>query len=348
MIIYGLGFALLLVAFLALALQRLYSSVPARELKRLAGRGDHLARSLYRVAAYGAGLRVLLWATLGVSLTVSFLLLIPILPSAAGFALLVVASAVLFVWLPSLRLTVHSARFATWFVSPLAGVLSRAYPFLDRVARIIGQRRGLAPHSRLYEKEDLHWLLNLQRDQADNRIRQEELELMQRALDFPDRQAAEVVQPRDRAHLVNADDTIGPVLLDQLHKSRQSSFLVYKDKKENIVGSLSMQDAVKAKQGGRVFDLVRSDLVFVHEDFSLRDVMTAFQKTGQQVAIVINGFEEFIGLITLEGLISELLGASEESDIVYENRSAVAAFTPPKKQQETSNPPSPEATEVVE
>ncbi|MET1033143.1 MAG: CBS domain-containing protein [Candidatus Saccharimonadales bacterium] len=329
MITYGIGFALLAFAFLALALQRLYSSIPSRELKRLAGRGDSLAKRLYRVAAYGASLRLFLWTILGITLPISFLLLIPSLPMIAGFVLLAVSSAVLFVWLPSLRLTVHTAQFATWFVSPIAWVLSRTHGLFEIVANGISTRRELVPHSRLYEKEDLQWLLDLQKDQVDNRIDPQELDLVQRAMAFTERQAADIVQPRKEAHLVNADDAIGPVLLDTLHKSHHNSFLVYKDNEENIVGSLSMADAVKAKHGGRVFDLVRSDLVFVHEDFTLREVLIAFQKTGHQVAVVVNSFEEFIGIINFDRLVNELLGEARTStDLMYENRSAVAAYKP--------------------
>lgn len=363
MITYSLGFVLLLVGSLAMALQRLYSSIPSRELKRLAGRGDALAKRLYRVAAYGTSLRVLLWIVLGVALPMSFMLLIPSLPAVAAFALLVVASGLLFVWLPSLQLTVRSAQFAAWFVPTLAWILSRTHTFLDRIASIIGSRRELDSHSRLYEKEDLQGLLDLQKEQADNRIKPEELDLVQRALAFADRQAADILQPRHTAHLVNADDAIGPILLNKLHQSRQNSFLVYKDNEENIVGSLAMSDAVKARQGGRVLDLVRSDLIFVHEDFSLRDVLVAFQKTSHQVAVVINSFEEFTGLITFDQLVGELLGDNhDDTDIAYENRSAVAAFQPQKEQQTTgdtieasnqteeaieSDTSSPESTEVV-
>lgn len=329
MITYGIGFTLLVFAFLALALQRLYSGIPSRELKRLAGRGDLLAKRLYRVAAYGVSLRVLLWSVLGIALPTSFLLLIPALPTIASFLVLLASSVVLFVWLPSLRLTVHTAQFATWFVAPLVWVLSRTHGLLGAVADAVGGKRELVPHSRLYEKEDLEWLLDLQREQADNRIDPEELDLIRRAMAFTERQAADIVQPRKEAHLVNADDAIGPVLLDTLHRSRHNSFLVYKDTEDNIVGSLSMADAVKAKHGGRVFDLVRSDLVFVHEDFTLREVLTAFQKTGHQVALVINSFEEFVGIINFDRLVNELLGETRsETDLLYENRSAVAAFKP--------------------
>lgn len=363
MIIYIAGSLLLLTALLALALQRLYSCIPARELKRLAARKDYLAQQLYRVVAYGPALRVLLWCVLGATLPLGFLLLIPVLPPLAGFALLLIVSLLAFVWLPSLPLTVHSAQFAAWFTTPLAWVLSRAHPYLERIAGTMSRWRDLTLHSRLYEKEDLQELLELQKEQADNRIDEKDLDLASRVLLFGDRHAADIMQPLKEGHLVNANDAIGPVLLDQLHQSGQNLFLAYKDEKENIIGALSMSDAITAKHGGRVFDLVHNNLAYVHEDFTLHDVLIAFRKTGQRALLVINKFEDFLGLITFDRLMDELLGEyHDELDVVYENRTAVATFEKPKKRQteaeQTAQPEnaeqtpasasSPQETEVVE
>lgn len=323
------GLFLIGIALLALALQRLYSSIPARELRRLAQRGDRLAKGLYRPVAYGSSLRLFLWIVLVVTLTVGLLLVTPKLPGAANFALLALVAVVSFILLPSLQLTVRTAQFAALLAGPISGILSYIHRPLNRMATLVGRYRELAVHSRLYEKEDLLSLLDLQKEQVDNRILHDEIELAARALTFEDKQAADIVQPRNKARLVNADEAIGPVLLDQLHKSAQSSFLVYKDKKENIIGSLSMRDAVRAKQGGRVLDLIRNDLTFVHEDFTLRQVLAAFQKTGQPVAVVINKFEEFLGVITLDGLLKELLGEGRPETVeTYENRSIVATYVP--------------------
>lgn len=353
------GIALILLALTALAMQRLYSSIPARELKRLARSGDHLAKSLYKPVAYGASARLLLWIMVVVALSGGLLLILPHMPPVAGFATLVAISVIALVWIPSLRLTVHTAQFAALLAPSVSWVLARLHGPLTNLANLINKYRALAPHSRLYEKEDLRDLLYLQKQQIDNRIAHEELELMERSLVFGDKVAADIVQPRKEAHLVNADDALGPILLDSLHQSDQASFLVYKDKKENIIGSLSMQDAIKAKQGGRVFDLIRNDLTYVHEDFTLRQVLAAFQKTGQQVGVVINSFEELVGVITLESLLHELIGETPEAEVAsYGNRGSVAAYKPKQPEEpevaETQDetpeeaPTSPEATEVVE
>jgi CBS domain containing-hemolysin-like protein len=353
------GLVLLLFAVLAFGLQRLYSSIPVHELKRLARRGDHLAKALYRPAAYGVSLRTLLWLVGIVASTSSVLLLLPHLPGVIGFLLIAAVLAVSLVLIPSIRLTVRTAEMAAWLAPALVWVLRHTHPVLAKVADFINRFRDLATHSLLYEKEDLQHLLATQKEQVDNRIQQHELEMVERALAFEDRQAADVAQSRSDQYLVNADDTIGPILLDQLHKSGQSSFLAYKDTKENIIGSLTMRDAVAAKHDGRVFDLIHNDLIYVHENFSLQQVLAAFQKTGHQLAIVVNSFEEFVGIITFDVLLGQLLGEPREDGIdSYENRSAVAAYkakeeekpVPEEKTEEqvADKAPSPEATEVVE
>lgn len=354
------GLVLLLLALIALILQRLYSAVPARELKRLARRGDSLAKTLFRPVAYGSSTRLLLWIVVAAAMPIGLLLTIPHLSTAIDFVLLAILVVVALVWAPSMRLTVHSAQFASFFAPAVAWLLSHLNGSLSFLAGHINRFRELAPHSQLYEKEDLLSLLDLQKEQVDNRILHEELELTTRALAFNDKQAADAVQPRKDVQLVDADDNVGPILLDQLHKSGQISFLVYKDKKENIIGSLSLRDAVNAKQDVRVFDLIRHDLTYVHEDFTLRQVMAAFQQTGQHVAVVINKFEEFLGIITLDGLIGELMGKIEPAAVEsYENRGSVAAYKPESKKSEepeqqaeavqsAKEESSPEATEVVE
>jgi CBS domain containing-hemolysin-like protein len=108
-----------------------------------------------------------------------------------------------------------------------------------------------------------------------------------------------------------------------------------------------LRDAVAAKEGGRVDTLMHPRVCYVHEDFSLRQVLQAFVHTGQYMVVVINSFEEPVGVITLGHLLAQLMGEQDETGFdAYENRTAVAAY-----RLETSEPaptPSPEPTEVVE
>ncbi|HUS25931.1 MAG TPA: CBS domain-containing protein [Nevskiaceae bacterium] len=353
------GFLLVALALLAMALQRFYSCVPARELKRLASRGDHLARQLYRPVAYGASLRLLLWIMLGICMPVGFLLLGASLPTAATLAVIAVTLAVGFIWLPSLQLTVHSARFAVLAAPILERVLHYTHTILDPVASGINRYRTIATHSGLFEKEDLHALLDQQKAQADNRIVQGEIDLLQRALQFSDRHVSDVLVHRKDVRLVDANEHLGPVLMDELHNSGSPSFLVYEGQKDHIVGTLFLRDVVGAKQGGKVAEVMRRDVCYVNEAFSLPQVLEAFIKTKHYVAVVVNNFEEFVGIITLESLLHELAGAMQsDEDLAYENRASIASYQPkvaepePATQPEAAQPepqqPSPDTPEVVE
>ncbi|HKU19042.1 MAG TPA: CBS domain-containing protein [Candidatus Saccharimonadales bacterium] len=344
-----IALGLVLLGLFALALQRFYSSVPAKELKRLAARGDHLAQSLYRPVAYGESMRLLLWIVFGASVTGGFVLWGDSLVQWVAYTLIGL-TLVAVVVLQSLRLTVRSARIAVLVAPALNWALDHLHTPFDALATAINRFRHHAPHSGLYEKEDLIALIRQQREQLDNRIAERDLAVLERVAQFDEKQAADIVMPMSRLTLVDANDHIGPVLLGELHKSKQNSFLVYQDSAENVVGTLFLRDAVAAKEGGRVADLMRAQLCFVHEDFSLHQVLNAFIRTGQFMLVVVNSFEEAVGVITLAHFMAQLVGESEDDDFTaYENRPAVAAFEPEPPQAPESEQPADESNpETVE
>lgn len=357
-----LGSVFIIIALLALTLQRFYSSVPVKELKRLALSQDQLAISLHRPAAYGQALRLFLWIVVGVFLAGGLTLLSMSISPLVAFLVMIVLFSFTFVWLPSLKLTLKNAKIAVWFGPAVTWAVAHAYKPLAFMSRHIASRRKLSQHSQLYEYTDFLDLVTQQREQSDNRIIPKTLDLIERAVLFNEKQAADIVLSRAESYVVNADDIIGPVLLDKLHKYAQASFLVYKDSKENIIGSLTMRDAVAARAGGRILDHVHGDLTFVHEDFTLAEVTRAFIKTGTHLVVVVNSFEEFVGTITLESLMDQLFGSEHDAEpIPYDNRRVVASFTAKRSlpaendsAEATSDdeaelrPSSPEATEVVE
>lgn len=273
-------------------------------------------------------MRLLLWLVFCLSLAGGFLLVISDAAPLVAFGL-VAASVAAVVVLQSLRLTVHSAHFAVQAAPALTWLLGYLHTPFDLVTRLFNRFRHHTAHSGLYEKEDLLDLLEQQQSQPDNRIAKHDLELLARAARFDDRQAADVVLPMSRVKLVKLDDHIGPILLGELHNSGQTSFLVYEETPDRVVGTLFLRDAVAAREGGLVRDLMHPRLCFVHEDFSLRQVLQAFARTGQFMVVVVNAFEEPVGVITLGHLLEQLIGEPSVDDFdAFEDRSAVAAFKP--------------------
>jgi len=173
------------------------------------------------------------------------------------------------------------------------------------LAKIFNRYRTHETHSRLYEKEDLYGLLEQQKTQADNRVTPQELALAHRALQFSDRQAGDVMLLLKQVRLIAAQETLGPILLDELHTATQPAFLVFDETPDTLVGTLTLRDALSAKQGGQVRAVMRPGITYVQEAAGLPEVLNTLVSEGQQLAIV-RADSEVVGVVTLPQLAKEL------------------------------------------
>lgn len=301
------GTFLLILLLLAVSAQKTYSYVPLKELKRQARRGDELAKVLYSAAAYGVSLRLLLWTVILLSAAGSFVLLQMALPDWFMFILLVVILWLSFMWLPSSRLTGYGARIVAAVTPAIRAIVRFAQPVLDKLTTFAAKYRPVTVHTGLYEREDIISLLDDQAAQPDSRIDPADLTLARQVMTFGDKQVRDCLTPRRVIRSVKQVDAIGPVLMGELHESGHSRFPVH-DEQDDIVGILYLRDLVSAMAGGQVKAKMRADVYYVHEDHSLRQVLDAFLKTKQHLFIVVNEFEEYVGLITIEDVLEQILG----------------------------------------
>jgi magnesium and cobalt transporter len=137
---------------------------------------------------------------------------------------------------------------------------------------------------------------------------------------------SDVMVPRRGVKLVKASDAVGPIIMDELHDSGHSRFPVYEgDDEDHIVGTLFLRDLVHARKGGAISGLMDGKVYYVHEDYTLEQALHAFLKTKRHLFIVINNFEEFVGIITIEDILEQVIGHKiiDEFD-QYEDMRAVA------------------------
>ncbi len=342
-----LGLLLTAVALALLVLERSYQQVPARELKRLARGGDEVAELLYRAAAYGASLRVLLNGCAVIAAVVALICLVAALGTFAGAAVLLLLAGIgSFLFLPSGELTRGKLAFTKLMAPSLSRILERSHPLIASVTRFMRRYRHVTIHTGLYEKTDLAELLERQKDQADSRIDHNEIALLQHALTFGDKLVSEVLIPKRVVTMVAASDSIGPILMDELAKSGHSRFPVYGESKDEIVGILYLHDLVVARKTGAVANVMSQKLTYVHEEFSLYQTLQAFLKTKQHLFLVVNGFEELVGIITIEDVLEQMIGTPivDEFDH-YDDLRAVAKAAAHKDHTTHTEPkPGPEST----
>lgn len=326
MIAFIFALLLLALAVVSVTLRRTYGWIPVHELRRQAQSGDPLARTLYRVAAYGAPAQALLWGAELLSLAGSMILLSNVVPDVILFGYVVVVVGYVLMWLPHTEITPMSLRITAWSTPVVVWLVSRIFPLLDRPASAVAHRRP-EHHTGLYERDDLLHLLERQKAQDDNRLSETEISQLLHALTYDRKKVSDILSPRKAVQAVSADDTIGPILLDKLHGSGRVFFPVYDGQNEDhVVGTLYLSDAVRAKEGGRISQVMRPEVFYVHEDYSIEQLLHAFLTTKQQVLVVINNFEEYVGLVVIEDALRHVVGHDIKHDFTqYDDIHAVAA-----------------------
>lgn len=326
MIPFILAVVLLLVALITIALYRTYKIFPVKELKRQARTGDPLARALFRASVYGANLNVLLWIIAIACLVVSFILLDTVTTADIAFILEVAIISVGLLWIPVANLTRIGAYLVLWTTPITVWTLEISRPVLDRLAIFAHDHRQISVHTGLYEREDLLSLLDRQKDQPDSRISAEELDLLTHALTFGEKSVYDCMVPRREVRTVSADESISPVVIRELHDSGYSRFPVYADKEDQFIGTLYLRELINLKASGKVRDVMEHAVYYVHEEYPLEQALHAFLKTKHHLFIVVNKFEEYVGIITIEDIVEQILGCKivDEFD-AYDDLRAVAA-----------------------
>jgi CBS domain containing-hemolysin-like protein len=288
---------LLLLAIAGVVARKTYYYVPARELKRRAEHHDALATKLYPAVAYGDSLRGLLWLWIGLTTAGAFVLLAHVAPIWMGLIAVVLLLWVVNSWLPSSRVT-HAGVRLTSLVTPLIVWL------LSHLHRPLSRGTGIVQKAYFLE------MLEQQQHQPDSRLTDEEIEITKRALHFSDYKVSDILIPRKKVKTALASDTIGPVLIDELHKNGQGYMLVResaKGSKSDFVGMLAFK-RLSLRSTGQVKNVMDKEIYYLHADDSLSQALHAFFNTNCPLFVVVDSAEDYVGIISIDNILRQLLG----------------------------------------
>lgn len=133
--------------------------------------------------------------------------------------------------------------------------------------------------------------------------------LIQCGLEFGDKKVRDVMTPKSMVDALKENETLGPVVLDRLHKSGHSRFPVHEGDVDHMVGMLYLRDLVPLKKNLKYArDAMHKQVYYIREDQDLEHALAAFLKTHHHLFVVVNGYRETVGLLSLEDVIEALLG----------------------------------------
>lgn len=325
---------LILVLIACLSLDKALGILSFKELKRRArGSHDKNASSIYKVAAYGQTALIYLWVTGTLAAALIFIMIIPRSWLWALIYLAILTYAVR-VWQPKTTKS-WAWKLASLFAPVFAWKLNYLAPFLNKLIR--KAPKG-GQESRVYEKDDMLEFLRTQVSQPDNRISESELKMAFNALTFGDKKVTDCMTPLRKVRMVSEDELVGPTLMDELHQTGFSRFPVaktgtVKSSTPDIIGTLFLKDII-LKEDGRVRDYMHKKTYFINEAQSLREALGAFLKTHTHLFVVVNNFEEIVGVLSIEDVLEQIIGEKivDEFDR-YDDLRAVAGLEARQEQQ---------------
>lgn len=140
-------------------------------------------------------------------------------------------------------------------------------------------------------------------------IDEEDAELIISAIDFRDVTAHEIMIPRVDVFAIDIDDNQEDILKNE-QIFRYSRVPVYEDTIDHVIGILNTTSLMKKILNGEQIDL-RSMLIepmYVHKTKHISNILTKFKATNQHLAIVVDEFGGFMGILTIEDIVEELVG----------------------------------------
>lgn len=164
-------------------------------------------------------------------------------------------------------------------------------------------------------KEEIRSLIEV--GQEHGVINETEKDMIESIFEFDDTISKEIMTPRTDVYLLNIDTPIGETI-DELLEERFSRIPVYEDDIDNIIGILYMKDfIVQARKVG--FDNINIREIlhqpyFVPETKNIDILFRELQSNKKTMAILIDEYGGFSGILTIEDLIEEVMGNINDED----------------------------------
>jgi CBS domain containing-hemolysin-like protein len=326
---------LVVLALNGVLLIRSFEYMSVQELKRQARAGNEDAKRVYPVRIYGMQLWIFLWAIMGILMSSIVILMDHLFGPAVTLLINVPFLLIVHAILPWSRRPKPSLRMAA-IVSPyLERILRFLFPILRHFERWVGRWIQPEPMLLIQSKDELLEILHHNADEFDN-IHKDELKIAESALTFGDKLAGDHMTPLNTVHFIAEGEPLSPVVLGELHDSGHSRFPVFEGNNQHVIGTLYLKDAAKLKTPKPAREIMRADVFYINEQATLDHALNAFLKTKHHLFMVVNEFEDVVGVLSVEDVLEQIIGQPIQDEFdQYDDLRAVAAKHASKKRKET-------------
>jgi CBS domain containing-hemolysin-like protein len=208
---------------------------------------------------------------------------------------------------------IYAARASDSFVlmiAPIILFLSRIFTPIIWLVELISPKFGIGKETAepsLTEEEIKEWI---DVGKEEGTIEQGEQDMLYSVLDFADTTAREIMTPR--VDVIAMEDTVSfEEAIRIFNETGFSRIPVYHDQIDNITGILNVKDVFSAMVSHRKDSTIKEvmyDPMFVPETKKIDDLLKELQVHRVQMAIVLDEYSSFVGIVTVEDILEELVG----------------------------------------
>lgn len=299
-----LGLVLILISLGAIDVLKSYKKISTKELKKRAADHDPIAEKIYQVAAYESSLDLLMYLIISICFSLGFIILVKVMPGWLSFFALLVLLLVAFVWLPNIKVTRASQNVGFLIIGPTAYLLNLLHPTLQKIIKFV--RFNVLRNEKIYDQKDLISFLDKLLNE-DNIINRSELIYLANSAKAINDKVSKIYTPWKKLKFLYLEDSIGPVVLDELHKHNQKIVPILNDKKEKTVVGLINIERLDVNRNSSVRNNIEKSLFYLSESSSIIDALISFSETNYPSFIVLDEDRNYKGLLSLDNLMNKLL-----------------------------------------
>jgi putative hemolysin len=208
---------------------------------------------------------------------------------------------------------IYAARASDSFaltVAPVILFLSRIFTPVIWLVERVSPKFGIGKETTepaLTEEEIKEWI---DVGKEDGTLEQGEQDMLYSVLEFADTPAREIMTPR--VDVILMEDTVSFEEAIRIFKETGFSRIpVYHDQIDNITGILNVKDVFSAMVSHRKESTIKEvmyDPMVIPETKKIDDLLKELQVNRVQIAIVLDEYSSFVGIVTVEDILEELVG----------------------------------------
>lgn len=311
--------------FLVAAMRPQRTSMSRFELERRQSDGDETAANLLRREALLGDIFSLQRIAIALLLIIVAMLLVSLLGWLLGIAAAVVV-ALEYGAVARLGFVQSAGQKLYEKIEPRLLETAARFPAVFRIIRSVQTENNT--DSTLESREQLLHFVS----RSGDILTDDQKRLIKHALQFDGLSVSSIMTPASVIDSIKRTELLGPLVLDDLHKTGHSRFPVTDGDLDHIVGMLHIRDLLTLDAGKRTTTVAKAmepRVFYIHQDQTLAHALAAFLRTHHHLFVVVNEFRETVGLLSLEDVIEALLGRRivDEFD-AHEDLRVVAARNP--------------------